>query len=137
MKHMWMCDAGDHFRDDDAMAERLAERIDAGDERIMFSREGCMFRLTYEDRPYAETVSATDWRRSRTYSVVLLTNSPTCVGGNLFAATWPSGYAHEPVRVMAKGASTDASTNVDGTRKDISGILTSIGVVVWPELYDI
>ena len=68
---------------------------------------------------------------------MLLTNSPTCVGGNLFAATWPFGYAHEPVRIMAKGASADAPTIVDGTRKDISGVLTSIGVVVWPELYDI
>ena len=44
-----MCDAGELFEDDAGMATRLAARIESGDNRIMFSREGSMFRLTSED----------------------------------------------------------------------------------------
>ena len=47
--HAWMCDAGDLFEDDAGMAARLAARIEGGDDQIMFSREGSMFRLTSED----------------------------------------------------------------------------------------
>jgi hypothetical protein len=137
--HMWSCDAGEYFEDDDGLARRLASRIDDGEERVMFAREGCMFRLTYEDRPQtASTTPPADalWR-SRTYSVTLLTNSPTCIGGNLFTATWPNGYEHPPVRMVAKDAPSDAPVIVGDSMNDLLRLLTGIGTVLWPERYDL
>jgi len=139
-QHAWSCDMGEYFEDDEALARQLATRIDDdGEDRIMFAREGCMFRLTYEDRPYPATMTPPvdeSWR-SRTYSVTLLTGSPNCSGGNIFAATWPSGYTHEPVQVVAKDAPADAPAIADGTVHDVSRVLSGIGVVLWPDLYDL
>ena len=137
--HQWSCDAGEHFEDDEGLARQLADRIDDGEELVMFAREGCMFRLTYEDREYPATATPpvdAHWR-SRTYSVTLLTNSPTCVGGNVFTSTWPRGYTHAPVQVVAKDAPSDAPVIVDGTMNDVLRVLTGIGIVLWPERYDL
>ena len=139
LKHAWMSESGEHFADDGALARHLAARIDAGEEGVLFSREGCMFRLTYADGPHptnGDSPVAAFWR-NRTYSVTLVTNSSTCVGGNVFTATWPDDYAYEPVQVIAKDAPSDAPVFADGTMRDISGVLTAIGVVLWPELYDL
>ena len=138
MRHAWTCDAK-RFEEDDALAGYMAERIDAGEEGVLFAREGCMFRLTYEDRPIPATVNPPKdaiWR-SRTYSVTLVTNSPTCIGGNVFTTTWPNDYTHEPVQVVATDGSPDTPVIVDGTMHDVRRMLTEIGVVLWPESYDL
>ena len=138
MRHAWTCDAK-RFEDDDALAGYMAERIDAGEEGVLFARGGCMFRLTYEDRPIPATVNPPKdaiWR-SRTYSVTLVTNSPTCIGGNVFTTTWPNDYTHEPVQVVATDGSPDAPVIVDGTMHDVRRMLAEIGVVLWPESYDL
>jgi len=137
-KHAWMSESGEHLVDDEALARHLAARIDAGDERVMFAREGCMFRLTWEDQRFPETTPPVDatWR-SRTYSVALLTNSSTCTVGNVFTAAWPNGYRHEPLRVVATDAPSDAPVVVDGTMHDVSDVLSGIGVVLWPERHDL
>ena len=139
VRHAWMGEWGEHFADDEALAGHLAARIDAGDERVMFAREGCMFRLTWEDSPLPATVtpSVDAFWRSRTYVVTLLTNSSTCTVGSAFTSTWPSGYRHEPVRVVAKDAPSEAPVIVDGTMQDLSRVLTGIGIVLWPERYDL
>lgn len=139
LKHPWMSESGEHFADDEALARHLAAQIDAGKEGALFSREGCMFRLTYADSPYpTNATSPVDaFLRRRIYSVTLVTNSSTCVGGNVFTATWPNDYTHEPVQVIAKDAPSDAPVIVDGTMNDVSRVLTGIGVVLWPELYDL
>ena len=138
MRHAWTCDAK-RFEDDDALAGYMAERIDAGEEGVLFARGGCMFRLTYEDRPIPATVNPPKdaiWR-SRTYSVTLVTNSPTCIGGNVFTTTWPNDYTHEPVQVVATDGSPDTPVIVDGTMHDVRRMLAEIGVVLWPESYDL
>jgi len=138
IRHAWMSESGEHFADDEALARHLAARIEAGDERVLFARGGCMFRLTWEDRRVPETIPPGDafWR-SRTYSVTLLTNSSTCTVGNVFTATWPNGYRHEPLRVLATDTPSDAPVVVDGTMHDVSRVLTGIGLVLWPERYDL
>ena len=135
--HMWSCDAGEHFEDDAGLAKRLAGRVDDdGEERVMFAREGCMFRLTYEDTfPADPRPLENEFRRSRVYSVTLLTNSPTCAGGNVFTATWPNGYVHPPVRVVDRDPPSDAPVIVDGTMNDLLRVLGDIGTVMWPERY--
>ncbi len=139
LEHAWTCDEK-RFDDEHALARHMAARIDAGEERVLFARNGCMFRLTYEDRslPTTTVTPPVDafWR-SRTYRVTLITNSPTCVGGNVFTATWPDGYAHPPVKVIAKDAPLDAPAVVDGTQNDVVRVLTGIGIVLWPGLYDL
>jgi hypothetical protein len=139
VRHAWMSESGEHFADDEDLARHLAARIDAGDERVMFAREGCMFRLTWEDWPAPATVTppVDAFWRSRTYVVTLLTNSSTCTVGDVFTSTWPTGYWHEPVQVVAKDAPSDAPVIVDGTMHDLSRVLTSIGIVLWPERYDL
>ena len=105
----------------------------------MFARQGCMFRLTWEDWPPPKTVTppADAFWRSRTYVVTLLTNSSTCTVGSVFTSTWPTGDWHEPVQVVAKDAPPDAPIVVDGTMHDLSRVLTGIGIVLWPERYDL
>ena len=137
-KHAWFCD-GEHFEDDDSLARYMAARIDAGEEGVLFAREGCMFRLTYEDSEHPATMTQPAdpfWRR-RTYSVGLLTNSSTCTVGNVFTTAWPRDYRHEPVNVVAKDATPDAPVIVDGTMHDVSHVLTEIGIVLWPERYGV
>ena len=133
-----MSESGEHFADDEALARHLAARIDAGEERVMFAREGCMFRLTWEDRRFPATTPPIDefWC-SRTYSVALLTNSSTCTVGNVFTTAWPRDYRHEPVKVIAKDAPSDAPVIVDGTMHDVSRVLSGMGIVLWPERYAI
>lgn len=126
--HAWMCDAGDFFEDDAGMATRLADRIEGGDDRIMFSREGSMFRLTSEDRPNREDLRPGDYCLRRSYTVTLVMDCPTCEAEVAFAANWPNGYTYHP---SAKYGATVA----DATMSDISSVLTGIGVVLWPELY--
>ena len=63
--HAWICDAGDRFEDDAGMATRLAARIEGGDDRIMFSREGSMFRLTSEDGPHRDDPRPDDYCHRR------------------------------------------------------------------------
>ena len=139
IRHAWMSESGEHFADDEALARHLAALVDAGEERAMFAREGCMFRLTWEDWPLPETVTppADAFWRSRTYVVTLLTNSSTCTVGSVFTSTWPTGYWHEPVQVVAKDAPPDAPIVVDGTMHDLSRVLNGIGIVLWPERYDL
>ena len=136
MVHSWMCDAGQVFENDDGLARRLASRLDEGDLRIMFSRDGCMFRLTFEDKTYPPSAHMADYLLSRTYTVTLAGYSPSCAGERAFAAAWPEAYAHGPVQIVARDAPEGAPAIADRTMKDISGVLTSIGVVLWPELYE-
>lgn len=135
MVHPWMCDTGQLFENDDGLARRLASRLDEGDQRIMFSRDGCMFRLTYEDKMYPPSAHMADYLLNRTYTVTLTNYSPSCAGEHVFAATWPEAYTHHPVQIVANDAPEDAPVIADGTMKDVSRVLTSIGVVLWPELY--
>ena len=129
--HAWSCDE-EHFEDDAALARHLAARIEDGENHISFSREGCWFRLDYEDREYPATMTppADAFSRSRTYSVILVTNSPNCRGGNVFTATWPDGYTHGPVQVVARDAPPDARIIPDGTVSDVLHVLTGIAVVL-------
>lgn len=116
----WMCD-GEHFEDDEALARHLAGRIGAGQVLVSFSRLGCWFRLGFE---------------GRIYTVTLVTNSPHCAGGNVFTATWPDGYASEPVDAPERDAPDDTAS-VDRTMQDVSRVLTSIGTALWPDLYGV
>jgi hypothetical protein len=125
--HQWSCD-GQHFADDDALARHLVGCIDAGEVPVSFSRSGCWFRLGFEDE------AGDPSSRSRVYTVTLVTNSPQCAGGNVFTATWPNGYVSEPVGVAVEDA-PDAKASGDRTMHDISRVLSSIGTVLWPELY--
>jgi hypothetical protein len=138
MLHAWSCD-DEHFEDDAALARHLAARIDAGQNGISFAREGCWFRVDYEDGapPATMTPPVDAFLRSRTYSVTLITNSPNCTGGNVFTATWPGGFIHEPALVVAQDAPPDAPVIVDGTANDVRRVLTGMGSVLWPDLYDI
>jgi hypothetical protein len=138
MMHAWSSD-GEFFEDEDALARHLAVRIDSGEDRVMFNREGCWFRLSYTDveSPATMTPPVDSYWRNRTYTVDLVTNSPSCTGGNVFTSTWPNGYSHEPVHVVARNASSDAPAIVDGTVRDLSRVLTSIGIVLWPEHYEV
>jgi hypothetical protein len=135
--HAWSCD-GEHFLDDTALARHMAARIDAGEDLVDFTREGCWFRLTYEDQriPPAANVRADPFWRLRTYRVALFTNSPHCTGGNLFTSAWPEGYSHEPLRVIAREA-PGAPEIADGTLHDIIHVLRSIGIVLWPDRHDV
>ena len=123
-----MCDAGELFEDDAGMAARLAARIEGGDNRIMFSREGSMFRLTSADSPHRDDLQPDDYCLRRSYTVTLVMDCLTCGAAGAFAANWPNGYTHHP---LAKNGATVADT----TMSDISEVLTGIGVVLWPELY--
>ncbi len=135
--HLWSCD-GEHFEDDDALARYVAARIEAGEDRVMFAREGCMFRLVYEEEedPAAATPPQDAFRRRRTYIVTLLTNSPTCIAGNVFTDAWPRGYRHGPVQAVAKDAPPDAQFVVDGTMNEVGRLLAGMGSVLWPERHD-
>ncbi len=126
--HAWMCDAGDFFEDDAGLATRLAARIEGGDDRVMFSREGAMFRLTSEDEPHRDDLRPDDYCLRRSYTVTLVMDCPTCEAEGAFAANWPDGYTHHPL------ANSDATVTAT-TTSDISSVLTGIGVVLWPELY--
>ena len=125
--HAWMCDAGDFFEDDAGMATRLADRIEGGDDRIMFSREGSMFRLTSEDRPNREDLRPGDYCLRRSYTVTLVMDCPTCEAGS------PSRRIGQRLHVPSIGQY--GATVADATMSDISSVLTGIGVVLWPELY--
>jgi hypothetical protein len=138
IRHAWSCDE-EHFEDDAALARHLATRVDDGENHISFSREGCWFRLDYEDREYSATGTppVDAFSRSRTYSVILITNSPNCTGGNVFTATWPDGYTHGPVRLVARDAPPDARVIPDGTAGDVLHVLTGMAVVLWPDRTDL
>ena len=138
MMHTWSSD-GEFFEDEDALARQLAVRIDSGEDRVMFNRDGCWFRLSYTDveSPPTMTPPVDSYLRNRTYTVDLVTNSPACTGGNVFTSTWPDGYSHEPVHVVARDASSDAPATVEGTVHDVARVLTSIGIVLWPEHYKV
>jgi hypothetical protein len=41
------------------------------------------------------------------------------------------------VRVVANDAPSDAPVIVDGTMHDLSRVLNGIGIVLWPERYDL
>ena len=131
MVHGWSCDE-EHFEDDAALARHLAASIDAGVDVLRFMREGCLFRLTYQDERVPPP--ADPFWRTRTYAVELVTNSPNCTGGNLFTTAWPDCYTHSPVRVVAEQDSDDVQIK-DGTYRDVLGVLTRVGMVMWPERY--
>ena len=93
---------GDRFDDDAGLATRLAARIEGGDDRVMFSREGAMFRLTSEDRPHRDDLRPNDHRLRRSYTVTLVMDCPACEAEGAFAANWPDG-SHHPLAEDGRG----------------------------------
>ena len=99
--------------------------------RVMVACSGSRMRTRCTPRPRTWPTTCCN----RTYTVTLTNYSPSCAGEHVFAATWPEAYTHHPVQIVANDAPEDAPVIADGTMKDVSRVLTSIGVVLWPELY--